>query len=895
MLKKILKITAVILLLLIATAFAAPFLFKGKILTLVKEQINKNVNAKVDFEDVDISFFRSFPKVAVGLDSIKVVGVDQFASDTLISAKRIDVALDIMSVIKGSDMKVHSIDVESPRIHAIVAKDGKANWDIAKEDTTTTTTAEQKPFKMELQKYAISDAYVLYDDKESNMRAEIMGLQHEGSGDFTADLFTLKTITSADAVNFSYGGVPYLSKVKAAIDADFKIDNKANTYTYATDKITANELQLNSEGVIKNLAEKGFDLDIKFKSPSTDFKSILSLVPVIYQNDFAKIKTSGNAQFAGFVKGIYNDSQMPAYHLNMNVTNGFFQYPDLPKPVKNINIAAVVDNPNGITDNTVVNIEKAHVEFDNDPFDFRILVKNPVSNMYVDAAAKGKLDLSKITQFVKLEQGTKLSGLIDADVNVKGAVAAIEKQQFDQFSAGGNISMSQFFYASKDYPTGVKINTLQSTFSPQKITLSNITGNYMSSNFSASGQVNNLLNYALQGKPLSATFNLAADKVNVYDWMGTEADTTVKGEASKPFVVPTNLDVTVAAKVDELLYDKLSIRQMSGALKINDETIKINDAKGNALDGTIAVNGTYSTKLSKDKPDISMDYSVSQVDVQKTFYAFNTVQKLMPIGQFIAGKLTSKLSLTGKLGDNMMPDLSSLSGAGDLFLLQGFLSKFAPLDKIASTLNVKDLEQVSLKDIKNSFEFANGKVLVKPFKVKIKDIDMEIGGTQGFDQSLNFLVNMKLPRALMGTQGNQLINNLASQASSKGVPVNIGETVNLNLNLGGFIKKPTVKTDLKQGAASLTDQLKQQATDFAKAKIDSTKKAVTNAVKDTVKAIKNQMISNAKDELTKKLLGGGNAGTDTQQAPKPKPAEQVKGLINNLFKKKAKDTSGTSK
>ena len=109
------------------------------------------------------------------------------------------------------------------------------------------------------------------------------------------------------------------------------------------------------------------------------------------------------------------------------------------------------------------------------------------------------------------------------------------------------------------------------------------------------------------------------------------------------------------------------------------------------------------------------------------------------------------------------------------------------------------------------------------------------------------------------------------------------------------IKKPTVKTDLKQGAASLTDQLKQQATDFAKAKIDSTKKAVTNAVKDTVKAIKNQMISNAKDELTKKLLGGGNAGADTQQAPKPKPAEQVKGLLNNLFKKKAKDTSGTSK
>jgi hypothetical protein len=180
--------------------------------------------------------------------------------------------------------------------------------------------------------------------------------------------------------------------------------------------------------------------------------------------------------------------------------------------------------------------------------------------------------------------------------------------------------------------------------------------------------------------------------------------------------------------------------------------------------------------------------------------------------------------------------------------------------------------------------------LVKPFKIKVANIDMEIGGLQGLDQSLDFLINIKLPRSLMGDKGNQLLGNLITQVNSKGVPLQLGETVNLNLKLGGFITSPTVKTDLKQATVNLTDQMKQQAIDFAKTKIDSTKTAVTNSVKDTIKSLKTQALNAAKEQLAKQL--GGNKNTaDSAAAPKPKVQESLKGLMDNLLKKKAKDTS----
>ncbi len=890
MVKKIIKIVLISLLVLIAVAFAAPYLFKSQIVTLVKKQINKNINAKVDFKDVDISFFRHFPKVAVGLDELQVVGIGTFAADTLIAAKRIDASLNIMSVIKGKDMTIYSIEVESPRIHAVINKDSLTNWDIMKPDTAAIKATEEKPFKMALQQYKISNAYISYKDETSAIGTEIFNLNHEGSGDFTSDLFTLKTTTNADAVTVTYGGIAYLSNAKAIADADIQVDNKAHVYSFKTDKITVNDLKITGEGFIKDLAEKGYDMDIKFKAPSTDFKNILSLVPAIYKNDFNKIKTSGTAVFDGFVKGVYNAGSIPAYHINMEVKDGFFQYPDLPKPLQQINIKAMVDNPDGVTDHTVVNIEKAHIEMDKDPFDIRLLVKNPISNLFVDAAAKGKLDLGKIVQLVKLEAGTKIAGLLNADVYVKGNVKDIQQQKFDQFTAGGSIDLNNFSYVAKDYPTGVKINTLSTSFTPASVDIKTLDGQYLSSNFSGNGQINNLLNYMLQGKPLSASLNLKADNINLNDWMGTSTDTTTKGPAAAPFAVPANLNILVNTAVDKLHYDKVDITGLSGSLKINDETVTIADVKGNALDGAVMMSGTYSTKASKSKPDISLVYNVDKVDVQKTFAAFNTVQVLMPIGKFIAGKLTSQLTMKGRLGDNMMPDLSSLTGNGNLLLIEGFLSKFAPLEKIANTLNIPALQSIAIKDVKNYIEFSNGQLLVKPFTVKVNGIDMEIGGLQGFDQSLNYLINMKVPRAMMGDKGNQLVNNLVSQVNSKGVPLKVGDVINLNLTLGGFLKNPTIKTDLKQGAENLAEQLKQQVTDFAKAKIDSTKLAITSAVKDTIASVKKQAIAAAKDELLKQLSGNKDAAADTAKA-KQKPEESVKGLMNNLFKKKVKDTA----
>lgn len=1017
LLKKVLKITGITLLVLIAAAFLIPIIFKKQITSLVKKEINKSLTAKVDFKDVSLSLFRHFPKISIALEELSVVGTHEFANDTLLFTKTLDASVNLISAIKGKDIKVFGVYLESPRIHALVNKEGKANWDIAKEDSDTAsatdTDTSASEFKMSLKKYEISNGYIYYKDESSDMSAEISGLDHEGSGDFTEDVFMLSTKTKAASVDFTYASIPYLVNAQTGIDADIQIDNSNSKYSFRTDDVTLNNLKLNAEGFFQLANDSTYNMDIKFNTPSNEFKDILSLIPGIYKQDFSTIKTSGNAAFNGFVKGTYSPQQMPAYDVNFEVKDGSFQYPDLPKPVKNIQLAMHVTNPDGKTDNTVVDISKGHIEMDNEPFDFKLLFKNPETNKYIDAVAKGKLDLANLSKFVKLEGGTKLAGLVWADVFAKGNMSALQNQQGD-FTAGGFLDIKNLFYASsafpqpiqngnmkvqlensggiadntsinissghievgkdpvdfslqlqhpmssvdfsgtakgrftldnikqfvqldpgtsiggilnadlgfngnktaidkgeydkiaingtagvnnmkyvsKDYPTGLTISNTELAFNQKNVALNNLNGNYLNTNFSANGTFNNLVGYAMQDQPLTGTLNVSADKMNLNDWMGTDTTTsTASTTSSAPFMVPAGINLTINAKAGKVKYDKVDYNNINGTLVLNDETVRLQNVKTDALDGTMTFNGSYSTKTNKKEPAISMSYDVKDVDVQKAFFSFNTIQKLMPIGQFLAGKLNSQLTMNGNLDGDMMPDLSSLTGKGNLLLIEGVLKKFAPLEKIASALQIDELKSVTIKDVKNYIEFANGKVLVKPFTIKIKDIEMQIGGMHGLDQSIDYAVQMKVPRKYLGTQGNNLLNNLATQANSKGIPIKLGDMVDLSIKMGGSLTNPSIKTELKEVAGDAIKDLQQQAIDFAKAKADTVKQTI----KDTLTSVKNEVLKDLKEEAKNKIFGNKDSvNANNPDSTKKKTDQKIKNTINTLFKKK-KPVSDTTK
>ncbi|MCS6819153.1 MAG: AsmA family protein, partial [Chitinophagales bacterium] len=333
--KKILVIAGILILLLIGTLIAVPFLFKDKINAAVKDAINENVKARVDYGDFSLSLIKSFPDFSFSLYNLSVLGIDEFKGDTLAYLPELHFTIDLMTVIKGEKYKIKKLVLEKPLIQAIVNYKGKANWDIFKSKEEKKKESET-PFAAEIKKVEIKKGRIIYNDQKENILAQINNLNFTGSGDVTQDVYLFSTLTSVEELSFRSGAIKYLNRARLNAQVDMEVDSRNSKYTFKDNKIELNALALHFDGFVQT--KDKIQTDLTFSAPQNTFKNILSMIPAVYLKDFDKVKTDGTFSLKGKVKGIYAEDNYPAFDLDMNIRNAMFQYPGLPASVKNISI-----------------------------------------------------------------------------------------------------------------------------------------------------------------------------------------------------------------------------------------------------------------------------------------------------------------------------------------------------------------------------------------------------------------------------------------------------------------------------------------------------------------------------------------------------------------------------
>jgi hypothetical protein len=884
--KTLLKALLAFVILIIIAAVLLPFIFKDKILAKVKTEINNNVNAKVDFKEFDLSVFRSFPNLSMDLAGLTVVGVADFEGDTLASIVKAAFTIDILSVIKGDKINIRTVSLEQPRIQLLVLSNGKANWDIAKVATEEKGTAETTEFKIALKKYAIDNGYILYDDRSLDMHMVMNNFNHEGSGDFTQDLFTLKTTSDIESIDFSYGGIAYLNKVKAKLKADLEMDMINSKYTFSKNEMQLNELLFGFDGFIA-MPSDDINMDLKFNVTQNDFKNFISMIPGVYKAGFDKMQSSGKMAFNGFAKGTYNETKMPAFGIVLNVNNGQFKYPDLPTAVNNVGIDLVISNPDGVPDHTFINLKKLHAEMGSEPFDAHLTVKTPVSDADLDAAIKGRVDLGNISRMVPLEQGTVLKGFLDADITAKGRLSSIEKKMYENFDARGTINMRDFNYKSADFPQGAAISKCELIFNPKNITLNTLDLKSGRTDMHATGWIDNLISYIFKDNELlKGTMNISSSVIDINELMG-EKSTTASADTSsmEVFEVPAGIDFMISATAGRIYYEDLVLENAKGNVAIRNNSLGLNDFSFNMLDGRIAMDGLYDTKDIK-KPFFFFNLDLSQLNIKQVYDKFVAVQKLAPIAEKCSGSFSSKMNVKGFLNNKMEPVIPSFTGDGKLSTTNVTVANFNPLVKVAETLKMDQFKAMNLKNINLSFSFEDGRVKVAPFNVSIGGINSTIEGSNGFDQTIDYDLNLQIPTAMLGGAANNVVSGIFSKANqAAGTQLSMGKEVKLKVNIGGTVMSPKIQTGVKDLASSAVADVKEQV----KEQLDMKKKELEDKARAEAERLKSEAENKARaetDKLKKEAEAKAKAESDRlKKEAEDKMKKQAEDKLKNLFGK----------
>ncbi len=724
-----------------------PFAFKGKILKMAQEGASSSVNAKISFDDdLSLSLIRNFPNLSVGVNNLKVIGIDSFKHDTLFSAPEIRMTIDISSLLGGSKpISIRRIYLKQPRLNVVVLKSGRANYDIAKPDTSTAVdTAKSAPISLKLKDVEIEDGNIVYNDQSMGFEMVSGGSNLMLQGDFANNIFVMNTELGSKNLNMSYGGMTLVSK--SVLDVKTNIDVDLNKMRFAIKDIAVkmNELPLDAKGWLQ-MNENNMDMDFAVNAPTSDFKAFLSVVPGCFTKDFANVKTSGKMGIKFGIKGVMDSLGMPATNMELKVDNGSFQYPSLPAGVTGINVDFKFNNTDGNPDHTIVDLSKFQLNFGGEPLDAKLYLTTPISNAYAKGSLKTALHLEKWLKLMPLEQNTSLKGNINADFNFEGHYSELAPGKMQDLNAAGNLLIDGLYYTS---PTTLPLSltNLNVSINPKEFNLSSMELGYGKSNISASGKITNMLGYAFNNETLHGNLTLFSKSLDLNEWMNSLPKSTEESPkvdtASAPMSaveLPKNIDFTFTASAGTMIYQNYKLTGCVAKAMINNGVLTIDPIKANLWGSTFEMNKTsYSYEKGGD-PKVASTLSLLNLNPKNITENIELVNKYAPILKDIEGLANLNMGMKTNLTQEMGVDMNSVFADGNLNVMKGLFTMPQWMGEAAKYFKW-DAKKIELQPGDIGFAIANGELTLKD-SIRLtlpRGSKMSLIGKVGLDQKVDF-------------------------------------------------------------------------------------------------------------------------------------------------------------
>lgn len=786
--KKTLKIAGITLGVILLLLLILPFAFQGKLAKLVKEEGNKMLNAQFDFRTLNISLLRNFPSASVSLEDFWLKGTGPFENDTLIQAGELTAAVNLFSFFGDGGYDISRIIVKDTRVHAIVLEDGRPNWDVMKPSPDAETPEDetaQETFRIKLQKLSVDNLSVVYDDRQGGVFADLSRLEADCSGDFGSDRTVVDLEMETPSLTCRTGGIPLLNKVSLEADMDVDADLAGGKFTLRENMLRLNAIQLNLDGWLAQ-TKQGMDMDLRLNTNEVGFKELLSLIPAIYAKDFQDLKTDGKVTLNAFARGsMEGNTKVPQFEVNLDVKDAMFRYPSLPAGVEKINISALVRNAGGPLDATEISVAPFDFVLAGNPFSLNATVKTPVSDPDFHLTARGKLDLGKVKEVYPLDD-MQLNGLVQADLELGGRLSMVEKEQFEQMQAKGSLRLNQMKLVLKDMPP-VDIQQSVFTFSPRYLQLSETTVNIGKNDLTLDSRFENYLGYALKGSTLKGTLNVSSNHLNLNDFMSADttaavaevpADTAAMGVIR----VPENIDFQMQAAFRELLFDKMTLTDGKGTLLVRNGTVDMRNLSFNTMGGSVTMNGAYAAPQNK-QPELNAAFNMRNISFAQAYQDLGLVQQLAPIFAGLKGNFSGNLQIDTPLDATMSPVMSAVQGKGALSTKDLSLSGVKFIDQVADIVKKPSLKEIKVKDLNIDFEIKDGRVTTKPFDLKLGDYNMNLSGSTGLDQTIDYTGKITMP--------------------ADGIASKLGT---VDMTIGGTFTSPKVGIDMASLARNAAEQ-----------------------------------------------------------------------------------------
>ena len=456
--KKTLKISGitlgtVLLVLLVAIAFVINFIVTPKKLTpVVLDAANQTLNAHLDMESVEVTFFSTFPqfglKVKNGSLVSKALNDSSWCkTDSLLSFKECVLTVNPIAYLTENRIVVHNLSLEEVAVYAYRNKTGKANWEVtrASVDTIPADTASTDfNSEIDIRNIELKHANLVFDDRNTDIYSRIDDANLKLRLSLTKGISTLGLKFDNKNILFWQQGELLVNKIATSLRTDIMVDRQTAVWKLKDTELDVNGIRLDVNGAFRrDTVAKTIGMDLEYGLHAPSMETVLRMIPKSYVKD-SKVSAKGEVTVSGRVRGVYGDKKLPAVSLKIGIKEASAQYKGLPYGIDEVtaDFDAYVDlmrHQPSYLNLKIFHFKGAHTE---------VLADAKVDDLLDDPLitfhTKSTVDLDALAKTFPLQESVTITGKLDADMGMKCRLSALKKQDIGRMKLGGKLELKDF-------------------------------------------------------------------------------------------------------------------------------------------------------------------------------------------------------------------------------------------------------------------------------------------------------------------------------------------------------------------------------------------------------------------------------------------------------------------
>ncbi len=795
--KKILLGLGILIIMIISSGIVIAFFYEKEVKSYVIEQLNRQLNTKIEVEEIRFSLLKKFPYASVEFENISALDAipNSFKKDTLFKAENIFLQFNIVD-IWNKKYRIKKIEVNRGFANVKVYQNGSDNFHFWKPLADTASSN----FDFALKEVVFKKFDVNYKNSPKNQKVAIKINYTNFSGNFTNEAYDLNVETKFFAGYVYLNETPYLKNQNVEIDALLKVVNTNNSIEVKKGDLSIADLKFSISG--RAVTKPGILVDIAIHAKDMDIKSVLSLTPVKYKESLKDYESKGKFYFNASLKGKITDSENPLFIADFGIANAEIFHEDSHVKLENVNLNGKYTNGKQKNpESTILQIENFSCKMGSGKITADFSIQNFI-HPQIKVSTVSDFQLAELLAFIKNDSIEHLEGKLNIDASFSGSIKNFKSYTIEDFKrsvTSGKMDFAGVNFKMKNNHINYSGLNGSFLFDNNDIIITQLAGNIMNNNFELKGFFRNVISYFfIEDQRLVVDASLKSDKLDLNELLLSESSS--KSDTSYNMRFSKNANFYLNIELEKLLFRKFEAKNIHGKIVLKDEKLVMEGLSFNALEGLVKANG-FIDAADSNNILVSCDAAIEKININKMFFQFENFGQNILQEKHIRGLATANIEFISEMDSKLNIRMDKLYTKASLDVEKGELINFEPMKNLSSFINISELEHIKFSNLKNEIEVRNSKLTIPKTEIASNALNLSFSGSHTFNHDIDYRIKVLL---------SDLLANKARKAKKENTEFGIEQPddsrkMALFLKVYGTIDKPKFAYD----KIALTEKVKE--------------------------------------------------------------------------------------